>query len=67
MISEKNRVLSSLFQESSNTDLTGTDLHKVQVLSEEYYRALKFLKSKVSVLYKGKLNEVNIGPCITWL
>ena len=66
MISEKNRVLSSLFQESNNTDLTGTDLHKVQVLSEEYCRALKFL-SKVSVPYKGKLNEVNIGPYITWL
>ena len=57
-----NWVLPTL-QESNNADLTGTDLiHKLQVLSKEYYRALKFLKSKVSVVYKRKLNEVNIGP-----
>ena len=34
----------------------------MQVLSEKCYRALKFSKSKVSVVYKRKLNEVNVEP-----
>ena len=38
-----NRVLSILFRESNNADLTETDhLCNAQVSSEAYYRALKF-------------------------
>ena len=38
-----NRVLSILFRESNNADLTETDLLcNAQVSSEAYYRALKF-------------------------
>ena len=51
-----NSVLSILFQDSNNADLTETDLVcNTQLLAEEYYRALKFSKFKFSGFFQKEI------------
>ena len=67
LVKEKRRIIDLVLENITNkNDLSGVSLMHIlsecEISQEEYYDALDYISSRVTVLYKRKPSEQNVSP-----